>query len=551
MPVDAANSAGLALSSLSLMGQLIGGSIRVFESYHKAEGLSNDALQLQIILGWARGRLETWATEWGVEEGLHLKSERFRKFGWMAMNHLVYINYELEELSSMDSENSTIGDAARFTTAPTVSLARLSKDGGVPDIEIEALRDKIKQLEFDAGSREKVRWVLENKGALKKVQTINQMIEQLFLQFPPPCEDPVAAVARNQDLRSSDENKLGLIGNGGNFDPLLASLTILKVEQLRLERRAENLRSTEPDGGASCLINENGKGLRRKGVWFNKGRSKYPTPVLVEVKEIVNNKTLDRQNERIRNIARLLAMDQKPAEMRTLHCLGVVSLEGTGLTRHKLVYKLPAPEYFTLNEVLSVSRKTLPLGKKFACARILARAVVYLHLAGWLHKGIRSDNIILCADSHDQVDLAEPYVCGFEYSRQAISTHDTEDVDGDRQNNLYRHPDAQGLPQFRREYKAAYDVYALGMVLLELGHPRWSLKELEEKFHVKTRKVWSAMEFKKWLLQKELPKLIPIMGEIYVRAIKNCLEGLHAAEGCSLEETLFIKVVKEVNRCQA
>jgi len=241
-------------------------------------------------------------------------------------------------------------------------------------------------------------------------------------------------------------------------------------------------------------------------------------------------------------------MDNKPSEMRTLHCLGVLSLNHGATTSQKLLYKLPAPRYSTLKDVLSHSRNNLPLGKKFTCAKILARALLYLHLAGWLHKGIRSDNIIFCADTEDQVDLAEPYICG--YSRHSESIHDSEDVDGDGLNNLYRHPEAQGLPIFRHEYKPGYDVYSLGMVLLELGHHR-SLDGLKLKYQKDTGQEWVAVRFNAWIVQKVIPAMVPRMGEIYTNVIKACLEGLKVEEGRMAEETLFIKVVREIDQCQA
>lgn len=549
MPVGPTDKAGLALSSLSLLGQLFGGSVRVLKGYHKADNLSADALELQINLEWARSRLEAWGTEWGVDKGMHLKNERFRKYGLVAMNHLVYINHLLLELSKTETGYTTMGEAAKFASSPVVSLARLTKEGGVSDMELEALRDKIEQLEVDASFQEKVRWTLEDKGALKKVHTVKQMIEDLFLQFPPPEEDSAGTLATNKDLGSSDENKLDLIIKSATSDPVLASLTLLKVERLKLEGKAENLRSTDPDVDVVCLRKDEGTGPRRIGEFFDEKKLKYTIPVLIEEKEVPNGSDFDSQHQRINNVARLLAMDNKPSEMRTLYCLGVLSLSHRTTTTHKLLYKLPAPRYFTLKDILSHSRHTLPLGMKFTCAKILARAVLYLHLASWLHKGIRSDNIIFCADTEDQVDFAEPYICGFEYSRHSASVQDSEDVDGDALNNLYRHPEAQGLPLFRREYKAAY-VYALGIVLLELGHHR-SLGGLKGKYEEETGQEWTAGSFGTWIVQKVIPAMVPKMGEIYANVIRTCLEGLKVEEGRTPEENLFLKVVREIDQCRA
>jgi len=69
-----------------------------------------------------------------------------------------------------------MGEAGKYVSASDVSLGRVTKEGGVSDIELEALRNKIKQLSVDTSLQEKVRWALEDQGALKKVHTVKQMV---------------------------------------------------------------------------------------------------------------------------------------------------------------------------------------------------------------------------------------------------------------------------------------------------------------------------------------------------------------------------------------
>jgi hypothetical protein len=107
MPLDAANTAGLALGSLNSLGQLVGGSIRILEGYHKAQNLATDAMEAQIDLEFAWSRLKSWASDWGIEQGLHLKNKRFVKYGQEAINYLVWINYRLLELSKTDGSTSS------------------------------------------------------------------------------------------------------------------------------------------------------------------------------------------------------------------------------------------------------------------------------------------------------------------------------------------------------------------------------------------------------------------------------------------------------------
>ncbi|OAL45716.1 hypothetical protein IQ07DRAFT_591033 [Pyrenochaeta sp. DS3sAY3a] len=564
MPVDPTNVAGLALSSTSLLGQLFGGSIKVLEKFRKAENLGSDAIELQIELGFARARLEDWGSRWGLEEGQHMKHERFKKYGQVAMNHLAYINYVLLELSNLQPDFPTIAAAGKYSSTSDVSLWRLNNKGGVSQQELEALRDKIKQLEVEVLVREKIRWALEDREALRKIGKIKSMIMDLFLQFPPPEDDPVAELTKNKNLQLNDQKSLDAAAKIVSSDTLLSSLILLKIERLKLEQRAMNLKSQNPDVDGNSLTTESGITARRLGLFKHRERAPRPVPVLVEIREVLNNANTDNINRRIRNTARLLSMEEKPAELRTLHCLGVISTEEDTTTTHKMIYKLPATEFYTLGDVLSKGKSkeaalVIPLGKKFVCARVLCRALLYLHLAGWVHKGIRSNNVIFSADSLNAIDFGQPFLCNFEYSRLATAIQDTEDVDGDELNNAYRHPKAQGLPFDRPgvgEYQMAYDVYALGMVLLEIGHHR-SIEGLRQKFTKEKQKTlgtewaWDADRFRLWLLESEVPQLISRVGDIYAGVVTQCLSGLQAVGDQTFQETFLLDVVQKIDLCRA
>lgn len=108
--------------------------------------------------------------------------------------------------------------------------------------------------------------------------------------------------------------------------------------------------------------------------------------------------------------------------------------------------------------------------------------MLYLHLASWLHKGIRSSNILFFTSLPDGVvDLAAPRLAGFEYSRLDEPGALTENTTDFRDHNLYRHPQHRGLPvsdctgvnnqvsRRRNAFTYKADLYSLGVVLLEAG----------------------------------------------------------------------------------
>ena len=558
MGLENHEAVSLALGSVSIFGQTLSACMRGFEKYNSAKDLSTDAIELRVNLEWTRSRLETWSEGWDIENGSHLSNPHFQKYGQMTINHLVFINYILAELGNVDDIFPTLRDAATYApTSPAISLARLSRTAGVSLDELEALRRKIEQLDTDAGHVEKARWALEEKGPLKMAATVKGMVEDLFLQFPPPEGDVAGLLVKNKILQSDREEWLDAAARNAESNPVLSALTLLKVEALRLEQRATNMKSADPDRDFGVLVEEKIEGKRGTGKYFNQEERPYQLPILIEVKEVGNSLRTDDHHKRIRNIARLLSMKDKPSEMRTLDCIGVVSISERDSTIHKLLYQLPAPKFFTLSSVLSGRRNTLPLGKKFACAKILCRAVLYLHLAGWLHKGLRSDNVVFCAAEEADCDLAQPYLCGFEYSRQAAVPQDTAPVDDDVHNNLYRHPDVQGVPTFRIEYQRMHDVYALGMILLELGSSR-SLRRLKKKYQESSQPLqnWTAEGFRTWILEningtKSDFTLAPLMGEIYTEVVDACLRGFKNDDGRSFVETFFLKIVRRIDSCVA
>ena len=106
---------------------------------------------------------------------------------------------------------------------------------------------------------------------------------------------------------------------------------------------------------------------------------------------------------------------------------------------------------------------------RFQIAQKIAKALGAFHADGWVHKSFRSQSIVFfcpTGDSQGNVDFSNPYLSNFEYSRQEAvqSTLTWEDK---IENNVYRHPDRQGPPDF--SFSKVHDVYALGVVLLEIG----------------------------------------------------------------------------------
>lgn len=168
--------------------------------------------------------------------------------------------------------------------------------------------------------------------------------------------------------------------------------------------------------------------------------------------------------------------------------------------------------------------------------RALIESVEKLHAVDWLHKGLRSDNIIFfhnglgdTGNENRNVNLSEPHLTGFDYSRPAASASMSERPEISLADDLYRHPNVQGFSAdgaAGRGFRKQHDIYSLGLILIEIAY--WkplesiigvgSLKDLTAKDVLKVRDVL--------LSQSHLESLPSRVGDTIAQGSRACLEGL-------------------------
>ncbi|KAF9893340.1 hypothetical protein FE257_011772 [Aspergillus nanangensis] len=148
---------------------------------------------------------------------------------------------------------------------------------------------------------------------------------------------------------------------------------------------------------------------------------------------------------RIAKLASLLNSPDKPSQLHTAHCLGYFN--DCSDNRIGLVFQRPrdpssAHALTSLHTLLS-EESPPSLTRRIRLASLLATALHHLHSLSWLHKALRSHNIVFFSEVGN-VDLAAPYVCGFGLARPAQEVEMTETPDTNPVYNLYRHPLAHG-----------------------------------------------------------------------------------------------------------
>jgi serine/threonine protein kinase len=165
------------------------------------------------------------------------------------------------------------------------------------------------------------------------------------------------------------------------------------------------------------------------------------------------------------------------ATFHTLPCLGLVASQAAG--HIGLVYQITSRSpnstctwhHTSLFTILGQSH-TISLSRRVALAIEMAETLFQVHTAGWLHKGLRSENIIFLSTSTEigsSIVFSQGYLVGFEYSRPDSSAAVclTEPPRDPLSTDLYRHPAARGLS--RETYSKRFDLYSLGCLLLELA----------------------------------------------------------------------------------
>jgi hypothetical protein len=132
-------------------------------------------------------------------------------------------------------------------------------------------------------------------------------------------------------------------------------------------------------------------------------------------------------------------------------------------TSFQLVSAFPSAsflEFKTLAEVIKSWRGSHKpsLDCRLQICYILARTLSLCHSVGWLHRNVRSSNVLFFFQdqegmARDAAVLEAPKLCGFEESRLQDDFSTAQYGDNSIESNIYRHPDRWGTP------RARFDVY--------------------------------------------------------------------------------------------
>lgn len=213
---------------------------------------------------------------------------------------------------------------------------------------------------------------------------------------------------------------------------------------------------------------------------------------------------------------------------------------------------------FTLLSVLQASAKPensfLPnLEDRFRLAYNLATTLLKLHTRKIQHRDVTSNNVVFfqmakpalgSAQMNQGRELRQPYLCSFD----VFSESDFEVRSG---KHIYRHPlDSSEDGNSKREYRASFDVYSLGLILLEIGLWMPLNSFMKPRYDLATFKSRIETIYAKKLGQK--------CGSIYMRVVESCLSAADReiadsrnGKPFNIQWILYCDVVRRLEQCCA
>lgn len=601
---------GIALGSTSL-------TITIFRLVTdivaaRASRLRTDDDFLLISFELESLRLSQWGEAVGINENqlhLHIPSSESRALATKILLLMGEILVDVNALNEKHGIRVTFTGPEVLQPTNNASANGLSSAGEVADdnssprfsdalanfiIDKPSLGEAIRKVSNGALNRNRLLWHLYDKvkyqSLLQQLRSFNDGLSHILGSRERRClrlDHQTAAMASNEQGFLQNLEKAAELSNYSAIAALAGVKCIrlsvetepiagsLDLEPLVPQVDFKSLRFSPPRGADDTLSSHDFSRTKKRATKpVSSATREYATlsdeyrpdrKVLIDWRRFSN--PLDEYMDpdafiRVRGLCRLFAAGVPG--LRIPNCLGYCIDEGNAGLGYVFEAKNSDLSPKSLYEHFKVASKHRPeLYDRFSLAAALAESVLALHNSRWLHKGIRSHNILFFGkDSNVLVDLSEPRLVGFEWARydgKDMRDHSKSKPDPDPELDRYRHPSCQGPVENQASFERKYDIYALGVVLLEIG--AWkSVKMLEREYLERDRKAprtegkLSPENLRDMLRRWTTSSLSFYMGRIYSEVVRKCLEyDMAVAERDADSNALQLlreDVVKELWKCQ-
>ncbi|KAE8384286.1 prion-inhibition and propagation-domain-containing protein [Aspergillus alliaceus] len=478
------------LGTIVNVAQVFETCISTYKLISLANNVGKDGDQIVSRLQWEYYRLIQWGKRSGIES-----NSPSNRVNWEVAKSLLEEQQELltsaEKLKSkynldIDDEILTATKLEENAVETSSSLTRFLRH--LTAAESGSLRARARAIQSQNSPLRRLRWASTGKDKTDRVvsdivelndrldylldsvdrERLHVASESLLRDLITHCSNPdeVSTINALLNPSTSDSNQA------------LAAAASLRQIRLLLAPPKGSEQKSEPRGAPLQLLElrprrltpeDSMQSLKYAGIepaLYN-GQN-----VIVEWK-VAGEPGWDQLAKYVRRLALLLSkMDD--LSFHTLPWQGLLPWRERSL--FGFVYKCPVPTEqlkgsFRCEPLYSVIRSSAiaPLSHRVKIGKDMAETVLQLHTAGWLHKGIRSENIIVFFAQNEEILPEKAHLVGFEYARpdSKDGLAITQLPGGSLGADQYRHPKARGA--HRKSYRKAFDLYALGCVLLELA----------------------------------------------------------------------------------
>lgn len=487
-----ASAAGL----VSLSVTLFRGCIQALEFLEAASNLGRDADVVRCKLEWEQYRLYQWA------ERVSLENKPIDRLNWnLVVNTLKQLEVLLTSTQKLKERyHLDLVELDKLTMEEPAPPSRKTGFGSLlsrlrPDFPLASSRI----IQENNTPAKKLRWAATDKEKVARlVNEIAYFNNHLYSLLEVSDQDSVKSalgtLLRDIISRSNVSSELDvvkqLLGTTNVATPsAVASAASLKQIRLTLglcnANQPDASKTSAPSMGPKPKLKQlKPNQFRRQASHppFERELARYKANlVLVEWRFV--EKTSDPElKRRVERLAIFLGSLSDPS-FHSLHCFGLLpqdkayQAEDENYDCYGLVFQLalPVPESHSssspairsLSALYNGARKP-SLNERSQIALAIAETILQLHTSGWLHKGIRSDNILFLDMGDFKWNAGKatgPYLAGYDFARPDHGQ--TEATPSRPELELYRHPHAQGPSG--SNFRKTFDLFALGCVMLEIG----------------------------------------------------------------------------------
>ncbi|KAF7552673.1 hypothetical protein G7Z17_g4174 [Cylindrodendrum hubeiense] len=345
-------------------------------------------------------------------------------------------------------------------------------------------------------------------------------------------------LVRLKEINRISDTILGSIENDADFDIEKVLERLISVKQYDSTTFKDHFVDTEAEDAKV-----QSKLHRPRGVLTHDGTKLEVWIEWRTVENITKGSAQDKESKlRTVTLAQMLHIG-KPNHLYSPNCIGYI--DDYENSRYGWIFMMPDGSdknttVKSLHSILGQDRYKPTLAQRILLAWKLASSLLYLHTANWLHKGIHSGSVIFPFNG-DIFDAENPILSGFEYSRP--QSNKTTQRSLNPKWDIYRWPSIQNEAPKAWNSRKTYDIYGLGLVLLEIAH--W--KPLHKLMCLKRWPEPSTQDhrIRGWLLEEEygppfknvnpLLELRNIAGDKYWKVVRRCLVA-HGKTGMRIPE---------------